>query len=148
MKRLTGRQQIFAERYALTGRARQSAIAAGCNPSSAAVRANRWLKIQAVQNFVELIRDIAFEELRTRITKQVMSDVDFGLEHGLGLRRARRASRILYRLGLYKHDPFASERKRRRKQPAHDRAEEEHEKQELLRKWREGQAGEQAETRA
>ena len=111
---LTQRQRIFAERFALTGRARESAIAAGTNPASARTRAYRWLQKPAVSEFVEETRLIAFSELRERIASRVASEVMLGLKCGLGLRRVERAQRMLYRLGIFVNDPFADERQQRR----------------------------------
>ena len=112
--RLTARQELFARQFALTGRARESAIFAGTNPSSAAVRANRWLKKPAVSEFVELTRLMAFEDLRERIARQMVTEVEIGLRCGLGLRRVERAQRMLYRLGVFQNDPFAEDRQLRR----------------------------------
>ena len=112
--RLTNRQQLFAETFALTGRASESAIAAGTNPASAHTRAYRWLKIPAVAEFVESTRFLAFQELRERIVSRVASEVMLGLDCGLSLRRVQRAQRLLYRLGIFVNDPFADERQLRR----------------------------------
>jgi len=111
---LTERQRIFAERYALTGRARESAIAAGTNPASAHTWAYRWLQLPTVSEFVEMARLVAFEDLRDRIAKQMMTEVKIGLAYGLGLRRVERAQRLLYRLGVFVNDPFAEDRQLRR----------------------------------
>src|ERR1035437_4794464 len=111
---LTERQRIFAESFALTGRARKSAIAAGTNPATAHTRAYRWLKLHTVREFVEMTRRVAFEDLRERIARRMMKEVESALRCGLGVRRAERAQRMLYRLGIYAHDPFAEDRQLRR----------------------------------
>jgi phage terminase small subunit len=108
-KPLTGRQRLFVERFALTGQARKSAIAAGTNPSSAAVRANRWLKKPAVRESVQLIRELAFEDLRNQITNHLMREVDLALRTGILSRRLQRAQRLMFRLGIYPCNPFARE---------------------------------------
>jgi Terminase small subunit len=114
MKGMTARQRILAERYALTGRARESAIAAGTNPASAHTRAYRWLKKTSVKKFVALARGIAFDSLCQQISQRMMTEVEIGLSCGLGLRRVQRAQRMLYHLGIYQHDPFAEDRQLRR----------------------------------
>ena len=51
-KRLSLRQKTFCLHFFESQNQTQSAIAAGCAPNSASTRANRWLKIPAVQSFL------------------------------------------------------------------------------------------------
>ena len=107
---LTARQEIFAQHYALTGRASRSAIAAGANPASARTRAYRWLNKAEIQGRIEEIREEAFEQFQDRVLGELQGTVLFALNTGVSTPRYRRALRLLYHLGIFPCNPFARER--------------------------------------
>ena len=103
-ERLTDRQMIFAEHFALTGNGTQAAIRAGCrNPNSAHVRANRWLQKAAIQERIQELREEAFGELRTRVTRSLSGSVLLGLRTGINYKEVRRACTMIKRLGVYRY---------------------------------------------
>ena len=100
-KTLTGRQELFCQHFALSGRSSKSAIAAGASPASAGVRANRWLKKANVARRVEQLRNQAFRQLRKRIVTGLTAEVYLAMEAGVGSPRTWRLVRLLKRLGLF-----------------------------------------------
>ena len=101
-EKLTGRQELFAQHYSLTGNGTRAAIQAGCrNPNSAHVRADRWLRKTTVRDRIEEIREEAFEGVKWSIIKGLYGELELGLESGRNYKRASRALRLMQRVGIF-----------------------------------------------
>jgi phage terminase small subunit len=109
-KQLTGRQAAFAEYYAMLGNGVRAAKLAGYRdgPGLRAVASRLARQVNICQQ-VASIRESAFKNLRKQISSELHEAIMFTLNYGMGLRRAQRAQRIAWRIGLYPHNPFARE---------------------------------------
>lgn len=65
---LTPQQDIFADRIAAGDNQRQSAIAAGCSPSTAHVRGSLWMKVPAILKAIDQ-RQTAIRVAAARVAK-------------------------------------------------------------------------------
>ena len=98
---LTARQEIFAQHYALTGRAERSAIAAGTNPASARTRSYLWLKKAEIRERIRKIQAKEFRGLKQEVALEAAQLVCESLVAPRGsYRKGVRALRLLERLGM------------------------------------------------
>ncbi|MBI3934964.1 MAG: terminase small subunit [Acidobacteria bacterium] len=109
--RITPRQEIFAQHFALTGNGARSALRSGCsNYSSARVRASKWLANLNIRARIREIRQEAFSELRLEVSTALLTCVLRSLEEfGYGHQKeCRKALALLKRLGVWEHDKALS----------------------------------------
>ena len=108
--RLTHRQELFAEHYALSGNGTKAALRAGCRTYNAAhVQANRWLQRPTIQKRVLELREKAFQKLRNQVTRELANNVKRGLETGTDLRQTRRAVSLMRRLQIFDYQRSLSQ---------------------------------------
>jgi phage terminase small subunit len=109
--RITPRQEIFCEHFAVRGNAVRAALQAGCrNYNSANVRAGRWLQKATVRARIRDIRQEAFAELRQEVSHTLLTCVLRSLEEfSYGRQKeCRKALALLKRLGVWEHDKALS----------------------------------------
>ncbi|MBI2817836.1 MAG: terminase small subunit [Acidobacteria bacterium] len=101
--RLTGRQELFAQHYALTGNGTLAAIRSGCPRRSAHTRAYKWVRKGEIQDRIQELREEAFSELRHDVSETLYRSVMLVLRSGLHYAQARRAVACMNRLGVYEY---------------------------------------------
>jgi terminase small subunit-like protein len=103
-KELTGKQELFARRYALSGNGTQSALKAGCRSKSAHVTASRWLRQAKIVWPIEELREDSFFAFEGLVLDKLIEGINTALQTGLYCREAQRPIRLLQRLGVFYDD--------------------------------------------
>ena len=101
--KLTARQELFCQHFALSGMSCKSAIAAGASPTSARTMAGRWLRKVAVMHRVAQLRNQAFRQLRKQVVARLTAELYLAMEAGVGTPRTWRTVRLMKRLGLFEN---------------------------------------------
>ena len=100
--KLTARQELFCQHYALTGNGTDAAMKAGCRArKSANVRAVRWIAKASIQGRIKELREKFFSELRHHVSETLCRSIIAGMESGLHCAEGRRAIAYMNRLGVF-----------------------------------------------
>ncbi len=99
---LNYRQELFAQHYALTANGRRSALIAGYSPTSADAQASDLLKNAKVAARIHQIRSRHLQQLKRRVTARQVRLLSEAMRSVQSTPHARRAIRLLRRLGMMK----------------------------------------------